>query len=311
MRPKLTEEIFDSRISGRPIKRLGEYTGIFDRIPFQCLIEDCNNIWIAIPNNILIGRGCPKCKVLNRTLTNAIIDANLVGHNIKRLGDYINSKTPISVQCLIESCQYIWKTRVNHIINDGSGCPKCSKTLELTNELIDERLLLQDRHTIIKRLGDCIGCSKKIDWLCLICSTIWAATPTNIINHHRGCPICMYKNEKIIYTILKDYNIVFDYHKRLQDFNIEYPNFILDFYISDCKCIIEYNGPQHYKPVRFNGISYEQAKINLHKQQKRDQELYDICKNNDYNLIVIDGRTLINNKLKMYIINTIIPLIRK
>ena len=43
-----------------------------------------------------------------------------------------------------------------------------------------------------------------------------------------------------------------------------------DFYLPDYDLYIEYDGRQHFRPVRFGGMSTEQAKENLHKCQRND-----------------------------------------
>lgn len=43
-----------------------------------------------------------------------------------------------------------------------------------------------------------------------------------------------------------------------------------DWYIEELGIIIELHGDQHYKPMFWSGISYEQAMSNLSKQQNAD-----------------------------------------
>jgi very-short-patch-repair endonuclease len=84
----------------------------------------------------------------------------------------------------------------------------------------------------------------------------------------------------------------------------------VDFYFPDKNIIIEYNGHQHYQPVRFGGISLESAEINFIRQQYRDKYLQNFCDQNNITLIWIDGRTYTYKKLESYIIETIIPLLK-
>ena len=51
--------------------------------------------------------------------------------------------------------------------------------------------------------------------------------------------------------------------------------------------IIEYNGEQHYKPVRFNGRSQYMANKCLKRQKIRDVELREYCKNKNYILLEV------------------------
>jgi hypothetical protein len=58
-----------------------------------------------------------------RRITSEEFDDRIKNRPIKRLDDLINGSTPIRFQCLVEGCEYIWKTAPHHILN-GSGCPK-------------------------------------------------------------------------------------------------------------------------------------------------------------------------------------------
>jgi gas vesicle protein len=50
-----------------------------------------------------------------------------------------------------------------------------------------------------------------------------------------------------------------------------------DFYLPQYDIFIEYNGKQHYEPVRFGGCSIEQAELKLAKQQRHDNLKSDFC----------------------------------
>lgn len=69
----------------------------------------------------------------NLKYTNESFDIELLklAINIKRIDSYINCKTPIQFICL--KCKYKWKTQPKHIINQESGCPKCSGWLNYIN----------------------------------------------------------------------------------------------------------------------------------------------------------------------------------
>lgn len=121
-RKALTNKIVDSRLMGRNIKRISGYINNKIAISFQCLIEECNHIWEAIPNSVLTRHtGCPKCAKKKQTQTNKIIDIRLINRNIKRLDNYINTNYPIYFQCLINGCGHIWKTSPDKILNSGPG----------------------------------------------------------------------------------------------------------------------------------------------------------------------------------------------
>ncbi len=92
-----------------------------------------------------------------------------------------------------------------------------------------------------------------------------------------------------------------------------------DFYIPSQNLIIEYNGEQHYRPVRFGQIRFgqkhnctqKQADENFIKQQARDELLKNYCKENNINLLEIDGRKYYLQSLKNYITTNLAYLVQQ
>ena len=71
-------------------------------------------------------------------------------------------------------------------------------------------------------------------------------------------------------------------------------NLRFDFYVSEFKTFIEFNGKQHYEPVRFGGISAEDAKSNFEKQIRNDNIKKEFCERNGYNLLIIKFNEFLN-----------------
>ena len=78
------------------------------------------------------------------------------------------------------------------------------------------------------------------------------------------------------------------------DFMIDYKN---------TKLFIEYNGLQHYEPVRFGGISDERATENFRKQQIHDQIKTDYCTENDYPLLWISHKDNVEDSVRKFIVD--------
>lgn len=309
---KLTNKDIDNRLIGRNIARVDNYINSDTLIKWQCLIDTCQYIWRARSYNILgaIKTGCPKCTGRLK-LSNDLIDEKLKERSVRRIGYYLNLDFKIEWQC--NNCEYIWLATTASILHSGNGCIRCAKQIPTTNDLIDIRLQKDGR--LIKRLGDCGNARKQINWQCMEnnCNHIWLNSPDDILNNMSGCPQCAIgDNEKLVGMTIKDSSIYYEAQKSLHDILIgEERRMRVDFYLPDIKTIIEYNGEQHYKPVRFGGISQERAEINFIKQQERDQHLELLCSNNNINLIWIDGRLYKNDKLKNYMVGNIIPNLRK
>lgn len=108
-----------------------------------------------------------------------------------------------------------------------------------------------------------------------------------------------YKNEKLVGSFLVKNNIRFDKICIQANNRKYYP----DYYISQINLIVEYNGAQHYKPVRFGNIPLEQAKENFEKQKIRDEQLRIFCNKNNIKLLEIDGRKYKGKLLSIFLAN--------
>lgn len=105
------------------------------------------------------------------------------------------------------------------------------------------------------------------------CGFIWGITPNNI-KLGKGCPKCnkkISKGEQKIIAWLNNKEIVYETQYQLK---INKHTFFVDFYLPDYDLYIEYNGEQHYFPIKhFGGIQ------KLNYQKKNDQVKRDCLKN--------------------------------
>lgn len=141
-------------------------------------------------------------------------------------------------------------------------------------------------------------------------------TPDNHLRG-RGCPHCIYKNEGLVKKLLlkyfKDWKIIPNKkiwdtykgytHKRYCDFWMEKEG---------AKVMIEYDGVQHYKPVRFNGITFKKANKLFKDTKLKDRLDSKFCKDNNILLYrikyTVDKEKFVNNlvrKISEYEINRI------
>lgn len=117
-------DTIDFQLKYRSVKRVGDYLGNFIPIDFQCKI--CDSIWSTTPCTILNHKSnCSTCYG-NKPLNNDIIDEKLLGRKIKRLGDYINSRTPLLLKCEEVDCGYEWSPKPISVIANYTGCPECN-----------------------------------------------------------------------------------------------------------------------------------------------------------------------------------------
>jgi very-short-patch-repair endonuclease len=188
---KITNKILDERIIDRPIMRARNYSGIKNKILWKCKKYEYN--WICIPDGTINNKiNCPKYAG-NLKINNEIIDQRLENRAIKRIGNYINSKSKLQFQCLLENCNHIWFANVLSVTNTGNGCPKCGRktTIEKnkrTQEEVDAILFPR----LIKIISQYINNSTYSDFKCLKenCGYQWNAICRNVLNGNRGCPKC-------------------------------------------------------------------------------------------------------------------------
>lgn len=283
---KLDNEIVDQRLAGKNIKRIGDYVGYKDLLEMECLIH-VGYRWKTTPCSLLSKKsGCPKCSN-QENCTNNSIDEKLqrLNKNIKRIGDYAGIRGSIEFECLKDG--YRWMGDSYNVSNGKSGCPKCSNRIKLTNDEIDKRLLDEKRN--IKRIGDITFADKdtKLEWNCLLCEHTWQTTTGHILHSKTGCPFCRLKNERKLQKLISEYvSNEFEWHKEV--LSVE-RSFFPDFYfkINNKEIVIEYNGEQHYKPVRFGGCSKERAEEIFIKVTKRDEDFKQFCDENKIVLIEI------------------------
>lgn len=283
---RLSNEDITKKINNKPIKMIGSYSGsIGDKHKWLCL--KCNKTWMATVRCVCYGgTGCPNCRRLNPEK----INNRLKIKNIKIIGTYKNNSTKTMFECY--KCGHKWMRIPNQLLSKkGSCCPSClnKKCIEKAKKHLDELNL--------EMAEEYISWKAKIKLKCKICGHIIMMS----VGKAKGCPECStLKNEKNTGIFLKelfpDKEIYHLYH--IFPYKEKSKKIVVDFAlkINEKMLFVEYNGIQHYQPVKFwekdgNNIKYK-------NQVKRDKKLREYCKNNDITLIEIDGRKYKNKKIK-------------
>lgn len=109
---------------------LDTYVNAKHKLNCRCL--KCNHIWNVSPDNLLLGTGCPKCRILqrakNRTKTHLEFCQQLseINPNITLVSEYKKAKESIHCKCNI--CEFSWKTTPTDLLSSRNGCPACSSS---------------------------------------------------------------------------------------------------------------------------------------------------------------------------------------
>lgn len=285
---KLTNKEVDKRLKKTNTKRIGDVIG--SRKPMLCECKKCGYRWSPnLRSEILSGEdGCPECARLSRHLSIDEVDRRLAKRSLERVGEYNGVLKKMTCRCKV--CEYKWEGKAVNVMG-GTGCPNCAavknRQPRLSSTEIDRRL----KRAKIEMIGECFYVRDATYFKCKVCENEWKTTLTIIINAGSGCPMCATrKSEKEVATLLKKYKVEFIHHQKLHEIMDIKRLLIVDYYLPNHNMIIEYNGHQHYLPVRWHGMSKKKAKSVFKKQKSRDVYVKRLCKKKDITLISIDGR---------------------
>ena len=93
------------------------------KIEFECKVDGYR--WVTTPEKILNRKqGCPKCGGhMLYTNEEFQLKLDIVNPMVTLIGDYVNYKTPVEVECKIHKVKWITQP---HCLMVGCGCPKCN-----------------------------------------------------------------------------------------------------------------------------------------------------------------------------------------
>lgn len=229
------------------------------------------------------GSICPSCANENQRLTiDEIINRSNKIHNNKY--DYSlllnydgHNNEKMSIICPKHG---VFKQIISNHIR-GGGCPKCgTDKIRLTlQEFIENSRKVHGNkydYSLIKEYPGKNSCR-----VLIICSNHGEFKQS--INTHlvgSGCPRCKSsQGENKIMRVLEQINIKYNHRFRVEIKNNYY---WFDFYLPDHNIMIEFNGGQHYKPVKIWG-----GEKSLKQIKKRDKIKIQYCKENNIKLIII------------------------
>jgi protein-arginine kinase activator protein McsA len=249
-----------------------------------------HNKFYQTPNDHLSGCGCPKCGYDRVGEKRTLTQEKFIKKAIKVYGKdkynydktrYINALTDVIVTCNIHG-----EFNQNaHVFLQGHGCQRCGYASYTLSECINK---FKEIH------GDIYDYSKVEYYnsrtkVCIICrehGEFWQK-PNNHIDGQR-CPNCHISyGELAIKKWFTENSISFVQQYKLNELKVDKKPLQFDFYLPEINTLIEYDGEQHYRPVRFNGISMERALANFKKSQYRDNLKNKFCEENKIPLIRI------------------------
>ena len=193
------------------------------------------------------------------------------------LVNYINLRTKIKILCPIHG---LFEQKSDGHLN-GVGCPKCYGNKLLTTESFIDKAKILHGERYNYSLVNYKDYDTKVN---IICDKhgIFEQTPNNHLSPS-GCPKCRKsKGEILIIKFLNDNNIKFIEQFKFNNCVGSNFNYKLrfDFYLPDYKTVIEYDGIQHFEPIRFNGCCIEKANISFNNTKYNDEIKTKYCLEN-------------------------------
>ena len=271
-----------------------DYTKVLYELSLKkvCIVCPIHGDFFQTPGNHMSGQGCPICS--RYLTTNEFIEKAKQVHGEDKYDyssvEYRSTYEKVCIVCPVHG-KFYQKPNL-HLMNHG--CPLCA-ILKNSN---------RQKHTtcdFIKRAVSQHGYGKydysKVYYrdaktkVCIICSTHgeFYQIPDKHLSGH-NCPLCSRtsKGELAIIKWFIKRKIEYKHQYFFPDLRSPFGKPLeFDFCIKYIKVLIEYDGEQHFKPVRFNGISEEQACKLFEKIKYHDSLKDQYCIKNNIPLIRI------------------------
>ncbi len=258
-------------------------------IPFTQSIIDHRN-----------GAGCPKCATEEKAekfrldinlLKERFINIHGNKYDYSLITNYTNNRDKLSMICHHDGHGVFHKSADNHL--QGQGCPKCSLIEKSKKALISQKEIIKrfkkaypenifDYSQVIYK-----GTENPVTVKCNKPGHVeFEVTPYAHLKG-QGCPKCAStKGELKIQQYLEESNLEFIKEKKFPTL-MKNTYLRFDFYVEKYNLLIEYDGQQHFSPVKFGGISELKATELFHKAQERDIMKNKFVAKNGLNLLRI------------------------
>lgn len=200
-------------------------------------------------------------------------------------------------------CGTIKPVLVKNLIKNLSKDCGCGRK-KTVGEVFSKNLIGQKfgKLTVIDELEERSKTGHKL-YKCLCdCGNEIILQTNHLTTHHTsscGCLLSYYN--MYIDKLLTNNNIK---HKSEYSVRIDNSIYRFDFYLPEYNLFIEYDGEQHYKPVRYYKQTDKEAELNFEETKRRDKIKDCYCMNNNINLLRIpywekeNIETIINDHLQ-------------
>lgn len=241
----------------------------------------------------LNGHGCPICSGGGKWTTEMFVIKSKEIHGNKydySKSVYKNKNTKVEIVCPKHGS--FWQKAHDH--TSGCGCPKCAEEIVLgsirsnVEDFIYKSIAIHGNkynYSQVKYINN----RTPVKIICPKHGAFWQNPRDHLKGH--GCNKCTLKSQEKIYAFIKK---CFPLEVWSWEFS---PSWLglqkFDIYNHKHNLAIEYNGEQHYFPVKKFG-----GEIGYKKCVERDLHKARLCKENNCNLYVIKYDNVDYNKIK-------------
>ena len=264
-----------------------EYVNSKTKLDIYC--NDCKNIFsMSFYHFNILKQRCPNCYIATRKLSTETFQEYVKSRGDTLIDEYTDSRSKIRIKC--GKCNEIFIQQANGYRQRG-GCQACA---------IDAQRLTYEE---VKRRIECYGDKllsleyvntySPLKIQCGNCNQIFEKNLTG--SYQPFCKFCKStKLEKQMIMYLKNYTIDFVTQKMYKDcLSDRNKQFRFDFYLPEENIIIECDGEQHFKPLKFRSENYNIQEW-FEIIQERDKLKTKYCIDNGIKIIRISYKEMRN-----------------
>lgn len=257
------------------------------------------------PNKHLSGQKCPRCAPNFKGTTESFIAKAIEIHGKKYSYDntkYAGNHGKVFITCPIHGD--FEQSPANHTHKTiPQGCPKCSGRYPLnTDEFV---LRANEKHSFYYDYSKVVyeSMTSKVIIICPFHGEFEQQSSVHL--NGSGCQKCrLSKGEQKIQKALKELEVQFEQQYSFPDCRFINP-LPFDFLIriGENQFLIEFNGEQHYRPVKFGGLADNNADDIFKVVKRRDLIKREYANKNSIPLLIIkqDGTDRISDIIKEFL----------
>lgn len=273
------------------IELLESYENMTKRIKCRC--KKHNHISTKSVQEILMGRGCKYCGAQKISEQHYLTDEEVQlrvskKHPHIKLIKYEGIHSNMSEWLCTKHNRLFKKVLSTMLRSEESGCSECYKERMKrdfsmsTNEFQNK---LKESHPELIVVGEYSGMASPIQIYCSVHDYTFQTTPANILHRTSCCPksFVTYKEETMC-SLIESWGYIIERQYEINGCKDKKP-LKFDCFLTDYNTVVEYDGENHYYPIRFGTQSIEDAIQKHEYTKKHDKIKNDFCIKNKINII--------------------------